>query len=267
MDVLMLAAQGRYPSPNRLNPEVPPPLAAMCRKAMSPRAEDRYATALDLAADLERWLADEPVSAYREPILLRLSRWSRRHVVGLTVVGGLSLLTLFLLPIVLGLFAVLDLASKQPLKSETSSLNSEMDQPSVAERAQLALLVGNVRDLVRVRSLLDDEVKRHPADFNLLTLRAGVALRFGDRVQADKDLAQALRLNGTHAEAYHYRAWLRLDNRDAQAALKDADFAIQLDANNPAFYRLRADIKQQLSDLKGAKDDLIQAGLYVSRTP
>src|SRR5262249_22013531 len=30
-------------------------------------------------ADVERWLADEPLSAYREPLPARLARWGRRH--------------------------------------------------------------------------------------------------------------------------------------------------------------------------------------------
>ena len=34
---------------------------------------------LALAADLEHWLADEPVSAYREPWTTRCGRWMRRH--------------------------------------------------------------------------------------------------------------------------------------------------------------------------------------------
>ena len=40
---------------------------------------ERYATALDIATDLEHWLADEPVSAYRDRVGARLARWGRRH--------------------------------------------------------------------------------------------------------------------------------------------------------------------------------------------
>src|SRR5262249_27997104 len=54
-------------------------LDAVCRKAMALQPQDRYATAQALAADVEHWLADEPVTAYREPLLRRLGRWRRRH--------------------------------------------------------------------------------------------------------------------------------------------------------------------------------------------
>ena len=54
-------------------------LEAICLKAMATQPEDRYATALDLAADVRRWLADEPVTAYAEPLTARARRWMRRH--------------------------------------------------------------------------------------------------------------------------------------------------------------------------------------------
>jgi hypothetical protein len=43
------------------------------------RPEDRYATALELAEDVERWQADEPVTAWREPWPVRARRWVKRH--------------------------------------------------------------------------------------------------------------------------------------------------------------------------------------------
>jgi tetratricopeptide (TPR) repeat protein/tRNA A-37 threonylcarbamoyl transferase component Bud32 len=58
---------------------MPRPLQAVCRKAMALHPEDRYGTALALAADVEHWLADEPVSAHREPWSTRGRRWMRRH--------------------------------------------------------------------------------------------------------------------------------------------------------------------------------------------
>src|SRR5205814_1013135 len=38
-----------------------------------------YATALELSADVERWLSDEPVSCYPDPLPARLARWARHH--------------------------------------------------------------------------------------------------------------------------------------------------------------------------------------------
>jgi tetratricopeptide (TPR) repeat protein len=65
--------------PRRIKREVPIALDAVCRKAMAPRPEDRYASARALAEDVEHWLADEPVTAWREPWARRARRWARRH--------------------------------------------------------------------------------------------------------------------------------------------------------------------------------------------
>ncbi len=65
--------------PRALLRETPLPLEAVCLKCLHKRPADRYATTKELAADIQRFLADEPVSAYREPLLVQARRWARRH--------------------------------------------------------------------------------------------------------------------------------------------------------------------------------------------
>jgi serine/threonine-protein kinase len=71
--------RGEIAPPRQVKPSVPTALEAICRKAMARKPEQRYARALDLAADVGNWLADEPVAAYREPWPARLARRARRH--------------------------------------------------------------------------------------------------------------------------------------------------------------------------------------------
>jgi serine/threonine-protein kinase len=78
-EVMRQVRQGPPPSPSRLRSSVPRALEAVCLKAMARASADRYAGAADMAAEVDRWLADEPVAAYREPVLVRLGRWRRRH--------------------------------------------------------------------------------------------------------------------------------------------------------------------------------------------
>ena len=54
-------------------------LEAVCLKAMALRPAGPLRLARALAEDIEHWLADEPVSAWREPWPVRLARWGRRH--------------------------------------------------------------------------------------------------------------------------------------------------------------------------------------------
>jgi tetratricopeptide (TPR) repeat protein len=86
--------------PRRLNKAVPRELETVVLKAMEKNPGDRYATAQELADDLERWLKDEPIRARRPTVMQRLRRWARRHR---PVVAGLAggLLMLLVLGIVL----------------------------------------------------------------------------------------------------------------------------------------------------------------------
>src|SRR5262249_21021504 len=77
--LLQKVAEGRFAAPRSIRPGIPRALDAICLKAMALRPEHRYSSARELAEDLERWLADEPVLAYREPASTRRVRWGRRH--------------------------------------------------------------------------------------------------------------------------------------------------------------------------------------------
>jgi serine/threonine-protein kinase len=57
----------------------PAALEAVCLKALSKRPEQRYGSVTTLADEVRHWQADEPVSAYRDPVPTRLTRWGRRH--------------------------------------------------------------------------------------------------------------------------------------------------------------------------------------------
>jgi eukaryotic-like serine/threonine-protein kinase len=88
--ILHCVEKGDYPPPREVKPSVPAALDAICRKAMSLRPQDRYPSAKALGEDIEHWLADEPVSVYREPITVRLTRWGRRHRTLATSIGIVS---------------------------------------------------------------------------------------------------------------------------------------------------------------------------------
>jgi serine/threonine protein kinase/lipoprotein NlpI len=77
--ILQRVCRGEFPAPRRVKRSVPAALEAICLKAMALAPTDRYGSARALADDIEHWLADEPVSAWREPLRVRAGRWTRRH--------------------------------------------------------------------------------------------------------------------------------------------------------------------------------------------
>jgi serine/threonine protein kinase len=78
-ETLKLAQAGSWVPARELNSEIPAGLDAICSRALAVKLYDRYPTALDLADDLEHWLADEPLEAMPENRLQTMSRWTRKN--------------------------------------------------------------------------------------------------------------------------------------------------------------------------------------------
>jgi serine/threonine-protein kinase len=77
--LLRAVQKGDFQPPRRLDPRIDKALEVVCLKAMALKPQDRYPSAKALADDVERWLADEPVTAWREPWLMRARRWIGRN--------------------------------------------------------------------------------------------------------------------------------------------------------------------------------------------
>jgi serine/threonine-protein kinase len=66
------------PLARSVNPMAPPALEVIAARAMSTAPSDRYATASELAQEVQRWLADEPIVAYRL-VVAQLEDLAHRH--------------------------------------------------------------------------------------------------------------------------------------------------------------------------------------------
>ena len=98
-EVLERTKQGRIPSPRQVSKGVPAALEAICLKALAREPGQRYASATALAQEVERYLADEPVTAYAEPWTLRARRWLRKHrTLAFSLGMGVVVLVLVLVP-------------------------------------------------------------------------------------------------------------------------------------------------------------------------
>ncbi|MFO0970513.1 MAG: tetratricopeptide repeat protein [Gemmataceae bacterium] len=80
--------------------DVPRPLETISLKAIAPNPRILYASANALAADVEHWLADEPVSACPERLPTRVRRWAKRN--RMLVGAGLFLLVAIVIGLSIG---------------------------------------------------------------------------------------------------------------------------------------------------------------------
>ena len=91
-EILRAVRSGNFVRPRVLDPTLDPALEATCLKAMANQPEDRYSSCRALAEDVERWMADEPVWAWDEPLPRRARRWARRNRTAVSV-AAVALLT------------------------------------------------------------------------------------------------------------------------------------------------------------------------------
>src|SRR5208337_4605569 len=78
--VFLLVSQDPVP-PSRLNARVPRDIETICLKCLEKDPARRYATAGELAADLERFLDHQPIRARPVGVFGRMKRWGRRNPV------------------------------------------------------------------------------------------------------------------------------------------------------------------------------------------
>lgn len=81
------------PTANQLNSRVEKSLSAITAKAMENDTSRRYQSVAALVDDVQRFIADQPVSAYRDPFLARAARWIRKNP---TLAASMAMTTLFI---------------------------------------------------------------------------------------------------------------------------------------------------------------------------
>jgi serine/threonine-protein kinase len=192
-EIVAKVERGDWLPPRKVRKDVPTALDAICCKAMALRPEERYSSALELAADIEHWLADEPVSAYRERFTTRLQRWMRRHrplVTGLAAAMLVGLLGLAGgLVMVTGLNRRLDLANTN-LGEKSAQLETR--------NSELAVAIGNEqRARERIEKVLEYFVgtfrRADPAEDGAKVTIAEVLKRSAQELSTEVKLEPAIR--------------------------------------------------------------------------
>ena len=241
VEILGKARRGEFPPPREVKVSTPAPLEAICLKAMAKNPEDRYVTALALAAEVEHWLADEPVSAYRESWTGRASRWARRRQT--TIVAA----AVFLVSAVAALAVTTILVWNEQQRTAEQRNLALAEQIRTAEQKEAALQnLRMARDLSysgfelieRAEATLAANAQLNVARKDFLVAASEAFRRFLQQQPDDDFLRQRT------ARVFHFAANVMRKNNDVKLArplyqnsiaeyetlakAKPADFALQV---------------------------------------
>lgn len=162
--LLQRVQDGDFSSPRELRSQVPKPLEAICLRAMSRSVEDRYVSTQELAEEVERFLADEPVTAFAEPLSLRARRWIRTHQTLSSATAAVVLVS------VVGLSIFSSVVSGK--NTELRNLNVSLDQKNLELGATNAALSTAIEKETKARELAqtNEQEARAQSQLALATL-------------------------------------------------------------------------------------------------
>jgi eukaryotic-like serine/threonine-protein kinase len=150
-EVLRRVQAGERTLPRQVDPSIDPALEAICVKAMALKLSDRYDSCRALAEDVERWMADEPVAAWREPWTHAVIRWLTRHRTGVTAAATVLVMALAGLGAVSGVQArangELKRANEAMSKAnnDVSQANQDLQSANLRERRRFKLAMDAIR--------------------------------------------------------------------------------------------------------------------------
>jgi tetratricopeptide (TPR) repeat protein len=255
--------------PRKVNPQVPRPLDAICMRALAHRKQDRYAGAGELAEEVQRYLAGEPVIACPESFRQRAWRWGKRH----RQVLGWSLTAV----LVLGL-AVLALSlwhKRSEAQKETQKVRLEADREA-AQRQQHDDAVKDVKEFRRLADQLYFKAAGveapsekqapyyNPAEGEKAGRQAlDLARAWGTELEklplADERPALKTELSGLLLLLVQVQLQQRMEESAVKELLGLLDWARTLDGPLRGLHRLRARCYDRLRDPVRAKEERAKA--------
>jgi eukaryotic-like serine/threonine-protein kinase len=239
-EILHKVQNGDFPRPRQLDPAIDPALEAVCLKAMATTPEGRYPTCRALAEDVERWAADEPVTAWREPLTRRARRWVKRNRTAVTgaavalVVGVVGLSAVLAVQTKAKAHIARSLANETKTNTALAAANSELTRSKAAVQDRYILAVDAIETFhtgVSEDFLLKEEKFKELRD-RLLTSAAdfygklgallGKETNFASRralAAANFELARLTAKVGRNADALAMHRSVLAARRDLAAAL------------------------------------------------
>lgn len=238
--------------PGLLRPGLARELDVIALKALQKEPHERYASALELARDLRRFLAHEPIAARPPGLWRRFVQWTRRRPAQAVLAGAAAFVSLLLLAGIPYLLYVRGFAVEDWKRVRIEQMHLDIDDARLDQAQQ---------QLASFLELDDDDPEAH------LVMAMGYA-RFLRFAEAEKEFAEANRLGydpslnaePTARELYLRGLWLfvQFDRSLHAEAAEMLSRAIDLDPELDAVWFTLYQLRRSDGDKVGAREALKQ---------
>jgi serine/threonine-protein kinase len=234
--------------PRQIWAGVPLALEAICLRALVKKPEVRYSSARELAQEVQRWLADEPVHAYAEPWTLQARRWLRRHRPVVAAAGALLVTAVVALAISTVLIGQRERAAQDARKQADQQRQQAEQQRDRADRnLRLAREAVNQTAAKMVDNPLLKQANFHHLRRELLQAMVPFYEQFVKQQENDPDL------KAERGRAWQSLAYLRNEMGEKEKARSDYEqtrsiFA-ELAAEFPAVPEYRLELAKSHNSL------------------
>jgi serine/threonine protein kinase len=194
---------GPPPPLESLEPEVPPDLLAIVRRAMARDAGERYPSAGELAEDLRRFQTGQLVGAHRYSTWQLVKRWLRRHRTAVTVAAAAVVVL-----VVISAFGIQRIRRERSEAEAARAVAEEQRSLAVTSRGEaedlMGFMLGDLKDKLQPvgkLDILDAVAKKSMAYYQRQPdtgtdperrKRAQAFINLGDVLQAQGNLDGAL---------------------------------------------------------------------------
>ncbi len=226
--------------PRARDSSIPPELEAITLKAMAKDREERYASAKDLSADLQRFLDGLPVTAFEAGRINRLWKTIKRH-------RTISVLIVALFVAVISIAAIAkhshDINKKRKIAEKQRAKILKQERKATAIRNKAIIPYQKGRDFLDrtppqlngAKRFFSKAISIDPSFADAYFERAKVHARLGNSLEALADYRQTLIVKPSFVMAHYYAGIILMDVaelRDINAAKKEFVEMQKVDPNS-----------------------------------
>ena len=283
--LLRQIAEEDPPAPRKVNGAIPRDLETIVLKAIDKEPARRYVTAQEMADDLQRFLANEPIQARRPSVVEYVAKWMRRHR-SLVRTGMVSCLAILAISVTSALLVYRAYEREKAEHAIAEQNADEAEKNYQIARDAIRQMLASVSDEELVKNPEIGAIRRHllkdAAAFCADVMQRSpqnvgadihelLASRYLDLEDYENAIAEATKciqlVRGTPSEAadprnfdkYSIRAHAYEAQKKYHEALSDWDRVVELAPDRPWYYKARALVHFQLQNYDRALADIGKA--------